>query len=221
MQAQVFTFASSPFVPVAIGFFGLGTGYFIWGGQALFGFPKSSPEVNRTLGLWGFWMPGFMQFRVNLVQRLRQSGAFVHGFPRLHRLRNPLVRDGLPAIYRFQCSAGWMDGNRIPVSQHSWRRRFSPCRRYTSNAYLRRADIDLCDRDSDTVAVLESWWAPRRAGSIRYCYLADVLHIRHDSGFGIGRQGLGIKAFHYKVWPLRIFLGSVPGRNRLSCCVME
>ena len=62
MEDQVFTFASSPFVPVAIGFFGLGTGYFIWGGQALFGFPKSSPEVNRTLGLWGFWMPGFMQF---------------------------------------------------------------------------------------------------------------------------------------------------------------
>jgi hypothetical protein len=62
MADQVFTFASSPFVPVAIGFFGLGTGYFIWGGQALFGFPKSSPEVNRTLGLWGFWMPGFMQF---------------------------------------------------------------------------------------------------------------------------------------------------------------
>ena len=62
MEAQVFTFASSPFVPVAIGFFGLGTGYFIWGGQALFGFPKSSPEVNRTLSLWGFWMPGFMQF---------------------------------------------------------------------------------------------------------------------------------------------------------------
>src|SRR6202140_5410147 len=62
MQGQVFTFASSPFVPVAIGFFGLATGYFIWGGQALFGFPRSSPEVNRTMGLWGFWMPGFMQF---------------------------------------------------------------------------------------------------------------------------------------------------------------
>ena len=61
MEAQTFTFASSPFVPVAIGFFGLGTGYFIWGGQALFGFPKTSPEVNRSLGLWGFWMPGFMQ----------------------------------------------------------------------------------------------------------------------------------------------------------------
>lgn len=36
METQTFTFASSPFVPVAIGFFGLGTGYFIWGGQALF-----------------------------------------------------------------------------------------------------------------------------------------------------------------------------------------
>jgi len=45
MEAQVFTFASSPFVPVAIGFFGLGTGYFIWGGQALFGFPTSSPDA--------------------------------------------------------------------------------------------------------------------------------------------------------------------------------
>jgi hypothetical protein len=62
MEAQVFTFANSPFVPVAIGFFGLGTGYLIWGGQALFGFPKTNPEVNRTMGMWGFWMPGFMQF---------------------------------------------------------------------------------------------------------------------------------------------------------------
>jgi hypothetical protein len=29
MEPHVFTFANSPFVPVAIGFFGLGTGYFI------------------------------------------------------------------------------------------------------------------------------------------------------------------------------------------------
>jgi hypothetical protein len=62
METQAFTFAGSRFVPVAIGFFGLGTGYFIWGGQALFGFPKTSPEVDRTMGMWGFWMPGFMQF---------------------------------------------------------------------------------------------------------------------------------------------------------------
>ena len=62
MDPHVFRFANSPFVPIAIGFFGLGTGYLIWEGQALFGFPKSSPEVNKTMGLWGFWMPGFMQF---------------------------------------------------------------------------------------------------------------------------------------------------------------
>src|SRR6201996_8192345 len=62
METQTFTFAASKFVPVAVGFFGLGTGYFIWGGQALFGFPKASPEVDRTMAMWGFWMPGFMQF---------------------------------------------------------------------------------------------------------------------------------------------------------------
>lgn len=62
MGTQGLTFANSPFVPLAIGFFGLGTGYFIWGGQSLFGFPASSPEVDRTMGMWGFWMPGFMQF---------------------------------------------------------------------------------------------------------------------------------------------------------------
>ena len=62
MNTETFTFASSHYVPIAIGFFGLATGYFIWGGQALFGLPKPSPEVNRTMGMWGFWMPGFMQF---------------------------------------------------------------------------------------------------------------------------------------------------------------
>jgi hypothetical protein len=53
----------SVYVPIAIGFFGLGTGYFVWGGHALFGFPKEeTPEVSRAMGLWGIWMPGFMQF---------------------------------------------------------------------------------------------------------------------------------------------------------------
>lgn len=55
-------FSQSAFIPLVVGFFGLGTGYFIWGGQALSGYPKSSPEVDRTMGMWGFWMPGFMQF---------------------------------------------------------------------------------------------------------------------------------------------------------------
>ncbi len=60
-------FAQSAFVPIAIGFFGLGTGYFVWGGQTFFGWPKPSPEVGRTLGMWGFWMPGFMQFITGII----------------------------------------------------------------------------------------------------------------------------------------------------------
>lgn len=58
-----FVFPLSAYIPVAIGLFGLGTGYFIWGGGALFGFPKEeTPEVSKSLGMWAFWMPGFMQF---------------------------------------------------------------------------------------------------------------------------------------------------------------
>jgi len=62
VEAQAFSFAASAFWPIAIGLFGLGTGYFIWGGQALFGYPKSNAEVDRSMGMWGFWMPGFCQF---------------------------------------------------------------------------------------------------------------------------------------------------------------
>ena len=62
MSSEAISLTSSPFVPVAIGFFGLATGYLIWGGQALFGFPKPGPDVNRTMAMWGFWMPGFLQF---------------------------------------------------------------------------------------------------------------------------------------------------------------
>jgi hypothetical protein len=61
------TFAISPYWPIAVGFFGLGTGYFIWGGQALFKFPAQSPEVDKTMGMWGFWMPGFCQFLTGVL----------------------------------------------------------------------------------------------------------------------------------------------------------
>lgn len=60
--ATTLSFAASPYVPFAIGFFGLGVGYFVWGGQLLFNFPPDSRETDRSLGLWGIWMPGFMQF---------------------------------------------------------------------------------------------------------------------------------------------------------------
>src|ERR1700751_162229 len=104
METQTFTFAASRFVPVAIGFFGLGTGYFIWGGQALFGFPKSSPEVNKTMGMWEFWMPGFMQFitGVYLLVGLTwflECGSFIYGRSCLHSIWNSLVCHGLSPLH--------------------------------------------------------------------------------------------------------------------------
>ena len=54
---------TSPFPPLAVGFFGLGTGYLIYGPQELFGFPRRGEEnVDFGSGVWGVWMPGFMQF---------------------------------------------------------------------------------------------------------------------------------------------------------------
>jgi hypothetical protein len=59
-------FPPSSFVPVVLGFFGLGTGYLIYGPQELFGFPKRDPRVDRANGVWGVWMPGFCQFLVGI-----------------------------------------------------------------------------------------------------------------------------------------------------------
>jgi hypothetical protein len=56
------TLAPSLFVPVALGFFGLGTGYLIYGPQEFFGYPKRDQRVDQTNGTWGIWMPGFCQF---------------------------------------------------------------------------------------------------------------------------------------------------------------
>src|SRR5580698_3493867 len=52
----------SPFPPLAVGFFGLGTGYLIYGTQELFGYPARNDSVDFATGMWGIWMPGFMQF---------------------------------------------------------------------------------------------------------------------------------------------------------------
>ena len=53
---------TSPFPPLAVGFFGLGTGYLIYGTEELFGYPKRDERVDLATGVWGLWMPGFMQF---------------------------------------------------------------------------------------------------------------------------------------------------------------
>ena len=53
---------TSAFPPLAVGFFGLGTGYLIYGTQELIRYPPRTEGVDYATGIWGFWMPGFMQF---------------------------------------------------------------------------------------------------------------------------------------------------------------
>jgi hypothetical protein len=57
-----FTLPASPFPPLAVGFMGLGTGYLVYGTQELFGYPRRDERVDLATGIWGIWMPGFMQF---------------------------------------------------------------------------------------------------------------------------------------------------------------
>src|SRR5580692_1681254 len=68
----------SPFPPLAVGFFGLGTGYLIYGPQELFGYPARNDSVDFATGMWGIWMPGFMQFitGVYLFAGLTLFGTF-------------------------------------------------------------------------------------------------------------------------------------------------
>jgi hypothetical protein len=61
------TFAASQFPPLALGFFGLGVGYLIWGPQELLGFPARDEPVDRALGVWGIWMPGLCQLVTGLI----------------------------------------------------------------------------------------------------------------------------------------------------------
>ncbi len=59
---QTIQLPGSAYLPIAVGFFGLGTGYLIYFSQELFGWPARDERVNYSTGMWGIWMPGFMQF---------------------------------------------------------------------------------------------------------------------------------------------------------------
>lgn len=61
-QTTTITFPTSAFPPLALGFFGLGTGYLIYGPQEVLRFPRRDPLVDVSTGIWGVWMPGFLQF---------------------------------------------------------------------------------------------------------------------------------------------------------------
>ncbi|MCU1429965.1 MAG: hypothetical protein JWL83_3965 [Actinomycetia bacterium] len=76
-------FTVSGFVPLALGFFGLGTGYLVYGPEELFKLPGRSRAVDLTTGLWGIWMPGFLQFL---------TGVYLWvGLLWLHTVREPAL----------------------------------------------------------------------------------------------------------------------------------
>ena len=83
-QASIqLTFPQSPFPPLAVGFMGLGTGYLVYGTQELFGYPPRDERVDVATGIWGIWMPGFMQFLtgVYLFAGLTLFGTFTASPP--------------------------------------------------------------------------------------------------------------------------------------------
>jgi hypothetical protein len=60
-------FATSAFAPLALGFFGLGTGYLIYGPEELFHWPKRNESVDKSTGVWGIWLPGFCQLVTGII----------------------------------------------------------------------------------------------------------------------------------------------------------
>lgn len=60
-------FETSVFVPAALGFFGLGTTYLIWGPQELFGYPARDEQVDRSMGLWGIFLAGLAQLITGVI----------------------------------------------------------------------------------------------------------------------------------------------------------
>lgn len=80
------TLSPSAFPPIAVGFFGLAVGYLVYGAQELLGFPsRPNSKVDLSTGIWGVWMPGFMQFitGVYLFVGLAWFGSF-KGSPPLY-----------------------------------------------------------------------------------------------------------------------------------------
>ena len=67
LLAETVRFPESAFVPLAVGFFGLATGYLIYGPEELFKLPTRSRPVDLTTGIWGIFMPGLMQLITGIL----------------------------------------------------------------------------------------------------------------------------------------------------------
>ena len=110
------TFVPSAIPPLALGFFGLGTGYLIYGPYELLKWPPREGGVAESLGTWGIWLAGFCQFvcgsmlflGLTFFRVLRtvagrspaRNESGLHGRPRVQRIRHPLVCHGVEPCRR-------------------------------------------------------------------------------------------------------------------------
>lgn len=81
---EEFVLATSAFPPLALGFFGLGTGYLIYGPHELFGWPKRDQSVDAAVGIWGIWLPGFCQLVAGTILFIGMSWFQVFKSPPLY-----------------------------------------------------------------------------------------------------------------------------------------
>src|SRR5882724_4985798 len=182
LLATTFTFETATFVPLAIGFFGLGVGYLTWGGLAFLGWPRVNPAVpeeselaiNRSLGLWGIWMPGFMQFLTGLYLAVGLTWFKVFD-------AKPLMMAALAFTAFGVHWSGCVHGARLCSTFDSGRARLLARRRPADVRALRRSVAGLPDRDPHAVQAPPGRREARRLLAARHRLVAHVPHVRRHS----------------------------------------
>jgi hypothetical protein len=150
---SIVSFPTSAFPPIAVGFFGLGTGYLIYGPQELFKFPPRDRRVDLSTGIWGIWMPGFMQFFVGVY--LFAGLAWFHSFsaPALYMAALAftaygvqLVGDWAQSVARSRSTAQRLYGHCFRPDIDSGNHRLFQRSRSTRGWTLHWPDVYLCQR---------------------------------------------------------------------------
>ena len=199
LAATTVMFPTSAFVPIAVGFFGLGTGYLIYGAQELFGLPERSRPVDITTGIWSVWMPGFMQFLTGVYLFVGLSWFDSFRAPALYMAALAFTAYGvhwfslgLGARTRRRPAPERVPGDRVHRDLGARGNRLLQGRRLGRRAGLRRPDLRLRQRALRRVLLApsrprraaEDDQRPRRAGAwvlpARHRGMAHVHDVRRD-----------------------------------------
>jgi len=161
---SVVSLPASPFPPLAVGFMGLGTGYLIYGPQELFGYPKRDERVDFATGMWGIWMPGFMQFitGIYLFAGLTLLGTFTAPALYMAALAFTAIRGKTAG----PCARGAPDALRPWLAEPI---RSSVARQIRRLAYSRRnarapdiSPLTACPRAPPRTSAWDAAWQPLR-----------------------------------------------------------